>query len=118
MRRFGIFAAVAAAALIGGQAIAGEKIKLPQGPSDAKTTVSTAVDHGSAGVTNVGWRRRAFRRGYYGGYGPGFYGPYTSYYYGRPYYGGYSGFAPGWGYGPGMYSVPYVGMGGWGWGYW
>lgn len=116
MRRLGIFAAVATAALMGGQLLAGEKIKLPQGPSGAQAAVSTAVDHGTAGVSNVGWARRAFRRGYFG---PGYYGPYTSYYYTRPYY-GYSYYAPGWGYGPGFYGgAPYVGMGGWGWGgYW
>ena len=116
MRRLGIFAAVAAAALMGSQLIAGEKLKIPQGPSGAQATISTAVDHGGANLTNVGWRARAFRRGYYG-YGPGFYGPYTSYYYTRPYY-GYSYYAPTWGYGPGFYGgVPYVGAYGWG-GWW
>ncbi|HEX5446652.1 MAG TPA: hypothetical protein VFW87_22730 [Pirellulales bacterium] len=121
MRRLGIFAAVTAVALMSGQLLAGEKIKVPQGPTGAKAAVTTAVDHGNSAVTEVGWRRRALRRGYgYGyGYGPGYYGPYTSYYYGRPYYGN-SFYAPGWGYGPGIYGgVPYVGMGGWGWGgYW
>lgn len=116
MRRLGIFAAVAAAALMGSQLIAGEKLKVPQGPSGTQATISTAVDHGGANLTNVGWRARAFRRGYYG-YGPGFYGPYTSYYYTRPYY-GYSYYAPSWGYGPGFYGgVPYVGAYGWG-GWW
>lgn len=113
MRRLGIFAAVAAAALMGSQLIAGEKIKVPQGPSGAQATISTAIDHGGANLTNVQWRARAWRRGFYG---PRFYGPYSGYYYTRPYY-GYSYYAPTWGYSPGFYGVPYVGAYGWG-GWW
>lgn len=121
MRNSTIFAAIAAAALCTAPAWGSEKIKLPSGPQTATPHVTAAVDHGSTPITNVGFGRRAARRGYYGGgwgpyysYRPYYYGPSYGYYgggyYSRPYY-GYSYSSPGWyGYGPG----PGMAFGTWG----
>ncbi|HVA46557.1 MAG TPA: hypothetical protein VNH11_09300 [Pirellulales bacterium] len=127
MRRLSILAAIAAVAMWCGTASAGEKIKLPTGKSTAQIT--TAVQQGTAPITNVNWATRAWRRGYYGGYSPYYYSyrPYYGYgygypygsYYTRPYY-GYSYYSPryyGWGPGfrAGFGPLAFGGWGGWYW---
>jgi hypothetical protein len=92
--------AIVAMLLWGTTTLAGEKIKLPSGPAKAAPQVTTAIQHGSAPITKVDWAGRAWRNGWYGGYG-GYYRPYYSFY--RPYY---SGYAPYYG---GYYSAPYYG---------
>lgn len=123
MRSSTIFAAIAAMALGATTTVlGGEKIKLPTGPAKAVPQVTTAIDHGTAPITNVAYPLRAWRNGYayYGGYSPyysyrpyyGGYGYGYGGYYTRPYY-GYSYYTPGWAYGPGVgVSVgPGVGIG-------
>ena len=108
-----MWSAIVVTALCSPSVFAGEKIKLPSGPTKATPQVTTAIQHGSAPLTSVQWgARRAWRNGGYGGYG---YSPYYSSY--RPYYGGYTPY-----YG-GYYTTPYYGYsyyspgysyGGWG----
>ena len=131
MRRMMLLAAVTSM-LMSSTLFAGEKIKLPNGPAKAKPQVTTAVQRTATPVTNVNWARRAWRNGYYGGYG-GYYAPYSYYrpyysgyapyyggYYTRPYY-GYSYYSPGWygGWGPGVSvgvgPLAYGRLGGWYW---
>lgn len=116
MRRMTLFAGLVIAALAASPAIAGEKIKLPQGSG---TPHFVAATDSPATATPVGWRRR-LARAYGTGYRPYFYGaPYTSYYYTRPYY-GYSYWGPGYGWGNrgfGYGGLGYGGLGYGGWGY-
>lgn len=131
MRRLSVFAGITAALFWGTAAMAGEKIKLPSGPSKATPQVTTAIQHGPAMITKTAWPARALRNGWApGGYG---YTPYYSYYrpyYAAPYYGGYSYtrpyygysyYSPGWsyGWGPGVTygggPLAYGRLGGWYW---
>jgi hypothetical protein len=75
---------------------------LPTQPSVDKVAVSTSIP-----VQTVGWRARAYRRGYYGGYyyAPYAYGTYSAPYnygtyyrpnYYRSYYAPYRGYYRGW----------------------
>lgn len=116
MKSFKILAAFAATALWATTALGAEQIKLPSG-DHANPQVISAVDHGGATITNVGWARRAVRNGWYGGYAPyysyrpyysGYATPYYGGYYTRPYY-GYSYYGPGWS--GGWYGGPRVGLG-------
>ncbi|HQU41889.1 MAG TPA: hypothetical protein PK867_03720 [Pirellulales bacterium] len=124
MRRLGILAAVIAAAMWCGTAWGGERTNLPT--ANGTPQVTTAVQHGTAPITNVSLAGRVWRSGYgyypyyayrpYYGYGYGY--PYGSYYT-RPYY-GYSYYRPGWyGWGPGArLGVGPLAWGRWGGWYW
>jgi hypothetical protein len=106
MKRHLIFTALVTTALTA-TAVAGEKIRILNGQSQATGKVTTAIDRGTTPVTTVSRRGRAMRRR---GYGYRGYGGYYGY---RPYYGGY-------GYGNYYYTRPYYGRsfygpGGYGW---